>query len=57
MRNDKPLIAIVDDDQSVCQELKKLAHLAGMDADTFASGQSFIEETPWPCIDCVVLDV
>lgn len=57
MRNDKPLIAIVNDDESVCQGLKKLAHLAGMEADTFVSGEKFIEGRPWLDIDCVVLDV
>ena len=57
MRNDKPLIAIVNDDESVCQGLKKFAHLAGMEADTFVSGKKFIERKPWLDIDCVVLDV
>ncbi len=57
MRNDKLLIAIVNDDESVCQGLKKLANLAGMEADTFVSGEKFIEGTPWLGIDCVVIDV
>ncbi len=57
MRNDKPLIAIVNDDESICQGLKKLANLAGMEADTFVSGKRFIKGKPWLGIDCVVLDV
>ncbi len=57
MRNDKPLIAIVNDDESICQGLKKFAHLAGMEVDTFVSGEKFIEKKPWLDIDCVVLDV
>jgi FixJ family two-component response regulator len=54
------LIAIVDDDESVCRALKRLVRSLGMEADTFASGQEFmdlIEAIPSHQIDCVVLDV
>jgi FixJ family two-component response regulator len=56
----KPRIVIVDDDESVCRAIKRLVRSLGMDADTFTSGQEFIEvfETvPLLRIDCVVLDV
>lgn len=56
----KPMIAIVDDDESVCRALKRLVRSLGMEADTFASGQEFIdliEAMPSHQIDCVVLDV
>jgi FixJ family two-component response regulator len=56
----KPLIAIVDDDESVCRAIKRLVRSLAMDADTFASGLEFIEliETkPSFQPDCVVLDV
>jgi len=58
--NNKPLVVIVDNDESVCQELDKLARSAGMEADTFTSNQEFvdvIEAMPWLHVDCVVLEV
>ena len=60
MSNAKPLIAIVDDDKSVCRALKRLVRSLGMDGETFASGQEFldlIEAMPSFHPDCVVLDV
>jgi FixJ family two-component response regulator len=56
----KALIAIVDDDESVCRAIKRLVRSLGMDADTFTSAQEFMEfvgSVPWIQIDCVVLDV
>jgi FixJ family two-component response regulator len=56
----KPLIAIVDDDESVCRAIKRLVRSAGMEANTFTSGQEFIdlvEGMPWLRVECVVLDV
>ena len=56
----RPLIAIVDDDESVCRAIKRLVRSLGMNAETFASGQDFIdvvEATPSFYADCVVLDV
>jgi FixJ family two-component response regulator len=60
MSMSKPLIAIVDDDVSVCRALKRLVRSLGMDAETFVSGQEFIdvlEAMPSSDPDCVVLDV
>ena len=56
----KPLIAIVDDDESVCRAMKRLVRSLGMAADIFTSGREFIdlvETTPSFQPDCVVLDV
>jgi FixJ family two-component response regulator len=56
----KPLIAIVDDDESVCRAIKRLVRSLGMNAETFTSGQKFldlIEAMPSFHADCVVLDV
>jgi FixJ family two-component response regulator len=52
------LIAIIDDDPSVCRALKRLIRSLGMRAATFPSGESFFHtvgsvEKP----DCVVVDV
>jgi FixJ family two-component response regulator len=54
------MIAIVDDDQSVCRAIMRLVRSLGMDAETFASGQDFldlVEAMPSFHADCVVLDV
>ena len=56
----KALIAIVDDDESVCRAIKRLVRSLGMEADTFTSGQEFLQTiggVPWIEIDCLVLDV
>ena len=56
----KPLIAIVDDDESVRRAIKRLVRSLGMTAETFSSGQEFIDLTeamPSFQPDCVVLDV
>lgn len=56
----RPVIAIVDDDVFVCRAMKRLVSLMGMDADTFVSGQEFIdllETMPSFDPDCVILDV
>jgi FixJ family two-component response regulator len=58
--NSKPLIAIVDDDESVCRAIKRLVRSLGMDADMFTSGQEFaelMEAMPLLQADCVILDV
>ena len=60
MSRSKPLIAIVDDDPSVCRAMERLVRSFGMDGDAFTSGQEFIdriETTPSFQPDCVVLDV
>jgi FixJ family two-component response regulator len=60
MSESKLLIAIVDDDQSVCRALKRLVRSLGMNAETFASGQEFLdllEAMPSFHVDCVVVDV
>ncbi len=60
MSNANPLIAIVDDDESVCRALKRLVRSLGMNAETFASGQQFldlIEAMPSFHPDCLVVDV
>lgn len=60
MSKTNPLIAIVDDNESVCRALQRLVRSLGMNADTFTSGQEFIdfvEAMPSFHVDCVVLNV
>lgn len=56
----KPRIAIIDDDESVCRAVRRLVRSLGMDAETFSSGQRFIdtlEAMPSFRPDCAILDV
>ena len=60
MISQKPLIAIVDDDESVCRALGRLVHSLGMAAETYTSGADFVEQLeslPSFNVDCVILDV
>ena len=60
MSEPKLFIAIVDDDRSVCRAIGRLVRSLGMNADSFTSGQEFIdliEAMPGWKADCVVLDV
>lgn len=60
MSKTKPVIAIVDDDESVCRAISGLLRSHGMHTDTFVSGEEFIKylETVRAIhLDCVVLDV
>ena len=56
----QPLIAIVDDDESVCRAIKRLICSFGMTAETYVNSVEFvdlIEALPSFRPDCVVLDV
>jgi FixJ family two-component response regulator len=56
----KPLIAIVDDDESVCRAVRRLMRSLAMDAETFSSGQQFLDlldAMPSYQPDCLILDV
>jgi len=56
----RPMIAVVDDDASVCRALERLLQSIGMTARTFSSGDEFIEfieATPSFHPDCVILDL
>jgi FixJ family two-component response regulator len=56
----QPLIAIVDDDDSVCRAIKRLVRSLGMTAETYVNSTEFvelIEALPSFRPDCVVLDV
>jgi FixJ family two-component response regulator len=60
LNKSKPLIAIVDDDESVCRAVRRLVRSLAMDAETFSSGQQFlnlVEAMPSFQPDCVILDV
>jgi FixJ family two-component response regulator len=56
----KPLIAIVDDDESICRALERLVRSLGMIAESYPSSEDFvnqIESCPSFRPDCVIMDV
>ena len=56
----KPLIAIVDDDESVCRALARLLRSLNMTPQTFTSGQAFLDllqAMPTFKPDCLILDL
>jgi FixJ family two-component response regulator len=60
LKKSKPLIAIVDDDESVCRAVRRLVRSLSMDGETFSSGQQFldlVDAMPSFRPDCLVLDV
>lgn len=53
----KPLISIVDDDQSVREALENLISSVGFDVQLFASAEAFLESDERVQTDCAVLDL
>jgi len=52
-----PYVAIVDDEEPVRKALKRLLRASGLEADTYASGQDFLQASLVRMPDCVVLDL
>jgi FixJ family two-component response regulator len=57
MKKSRLRIAIIDDDESVRNALKRLLRAANLDAETFASGRDFLDSLSSHRPDCVVLDL
>jgi FixJ family two-component response regulator len=57
MNTDKAVIAVIDDEESVCKGLERLLRSAGLNAIIFLNGADFFRflETGRP--DCVLLDM
>ena len=51
------LIAVVDDEEAVRRALRRLLRSAGLDAETFPSGDEFLETLSSHRPDCIVLDL
>jgi FixJ family two-component response regulator len=51
-----PLIAVVDDDDSIRRALSRLLRSSDFDVLTFASGQEFLNSLRGHRPDCVILD-
>jgi len=58
--NPKPFVVVVDDDESVSRAIKRLLRSIGVAAESFASGDAFLEalsSMPSYHPACVILDV
>jgi two-component system, LuxR family, response regulator FixJ len=53
----RPLIAVVDDDQSVREALENLISSVGFEVELFASAEDFLDSDVPVQTDCAVLDV
>jgi two-component system, LuxR family, response regulator FixJ len=53
----RPLISIVDDDESVRQALKSLIDSIGLHAELFESGEAFLNSRYVEQTDCLITDV
>jgi FixJ family two-component response regulator len=54
---ESPLIAIVDDDESVRDALTSLLHAVGWRAEAFASAEAFLQSGQVHTTACLLLDV
>jgi len=52
----RPLIAVVDDEESVRRALARMLGASHFDVDMFASGQEFLDSLRTRLPDCVILD-
>jgi FixJ family two-component response regulator len=52
-----PLIAVVDDEESIRKALMRLMRSVGLNVETFGSGAEFLKSIEARLPDCVVLDL
>lgn len=52
-----PCVAIVDDEEGIRKALSRLLRASGLDAESYANGQEFLDAAAEHRPDCVVLDL
>jgi FixJ family two-component response regulator len=58
MSNTKPVyVAVVDDDEQMCQSFGRLLRAAGLQPITYPSAEEFLADTKQPRFDCLLLDI
>ncbi|NOT12537.1 MAG: response regulator [Methylococcaceae bacterium] len=57
MNIDEAIIAVIDDEASVCKGLERLLRSAGRTAKTFLTASDFLKFLKTGRLDCVVLDL
>jgi len=53
----RPLVSVVDDDESVRESLPDLLRELGFSAEAFASAEVFLESEPIGRTECLIVDV
>ncbi|MCE9612879.1 MAG: response regulator [Lentisphaerae bacterium] len=54
----KPIrVAVVDDDSSFLRALERLLRAADYEPLCYASAEAFLQESPHPPMDCLILDI
>jgi len=54
---EKPVVFVVDDDESVCKALKRLLRSAGINARILSSAEDFLNQGCHNVPGCLILDV
>jgi FixJ family two-component response regulator len=57
VRRPSPLVAVVDDEESVCRALERLLRSAGFSVATFGSGADFVKSLATRRPACLILDL
>jgi FixJ family two-component response regulator len=57
MADAKPIVFVVDDDESVCASLKLLIESGGYRVVTCKSAEDFLDFGPWESPCCLILDI
>src|SRR5262249_29442863 len=57
MSETQPVIAIVDDEESIRRALARLLYTVGWSATTFPSAEAFLQTSMQALPDCLVIDV
>jgi FixJ family two-component response regulator len=52
-----PLVAVVDDEESIGRALKRLLRASGLEVVTYSSGGEFLDSLKANRPDCIVLDI
>ena len=53
----KPVVFILDDDESVCRALVRLMKSVGYDVQAYSSPEDFLDQVSQNICDCLILDV
>lgn len=53
----RPLIAVVDDDESIREALQSLLRSVGLRAEVYASAEDFLQSSHLPDTACLIVDV
>ncbi len=57
MQPTSQVVAVVDDDESVCKALRRLLRSFGLNIETFATAEEFLARAPGEPPACLILDV